>query len=100
MLERCTTARCAVLHGGRLAEKYGFFSTLEVDDSGEALTITDGRETWVFHILADDTGKGAVWAAQKLQPNHFAVVANMFVSNANMSGSGRMNAEVCHADFP
>ncbi|CAD7946208.1 unnamed protein product [Amoebophrya sp. A120] len=79
MLERCTTARCAVLHGGRLAEKYGFFSTLEVDDSGEALTITDGRETWVFHILADDTGKGAVWAAQKLQPNHFAVVANMFV---------------------
>lgn len=79
MLERCETARCAVLMGGRTAEKYGFYSTFEVDDSGEALTITDGTETWLFHILGDDTGGGAVWAAEKLEDDHFAVIANMFV---------------------
>ncbi|CAD7968301.1 unnamed protein product [Amoebophrya sp. A25] len=79
MLERCTTARCSVMTGGKAAEEHGYYSTLEVDDNGEALTITDGSETWVFHILSDPTGKSAIWAAQRVPDDHFAVVANMFI---------------------
>lgn len=79
MLERCDSARCAVTVGGGLAEEHGFFSTLEVDDSGESLFISDGEETFVFHILSDPTGGSAIWAAQKIPEGHFSVVSNMFI---------------------
>ena len=35
-------------------------------ESGEALTIVDRREAWIFHILPDDTGTSAIWAAQRV----------------------------------
>jgi dipeptidase len=46
---------------------------------GEALQVVDPNEAWVFHILADDTGTGAVWAAQKVPAGHIAAVANQFI---------------------
>ena len=47
--------------------------------SAESLAVIDTREAWVFHILPDDTGKSAIWTAQRVPEGHAAVIANMFV---------------------
>lgn len=86
-LERCKTARCAITLMGETAERWGFYGNMDplsspqtfYMESGEALTIIDTEEAWVFHILPDDTGKSAVWAAQRVPDDHIAVVANMFI---------------------
>merc|ERR550532_3921366 len=72
-LERCRTARCAVELMGDYAQNYG------VDAGGEALVVADPAEAWVFHILADPTGKSAVWAAQRVPDGEVAVVPNVYV---------------------
>ena len=67
-LERCDTARCAIQLMGDLASQYGFYgpewdgplSTAQ-DEAGEALTISDRKETWMFHIMPDDSGTSAIW---------------------------------------
>jgi len=61
---------------GDLATKYGFYAAdwsggdMSKGEGGEALTVIDKNEAWVFHVLADDTGTSAVWAAQRLQEGH------------------------------
>lgn len=93
-LERCATARCAITTMGADAEKFGFYGANEppeegdglYEESGEALTIIDKNEAWVFHILPDDTGRGAIWAAQRVPDNHIAIVANKFtIRQMNLS---------------
>jgi dipeptidase len=70
-LERSKTAREAVHVMGDLATTYGFYAAdwsggdASKGEGGEALTVVDKNEAWVFHILADDTGASAVWAAQR-----------------------------------
>lgn len=86
-LQRCKTARCAISTMGELAETYGYYGANDppeegegmYEESGEALTIIDKHEAWVFHILPDDTGKSAVWAAQRLLDDHFTIVPNKFI---------------------
>eukprot|EP00747_Dinoflagellata_sp_TGD_P138991 gnl/TRDRNA2_/TRDRNA2_175849_c2_seq2.p1 gnl/TRDRNA2_/TRDRNA2_175849_c2~~gnl/TRDRNA2_/TRDRNA2_175849_c2_seq2.p1 ORF type:complete len:626 (+),score=105.64 gnl/TRDRNA2_/TRDRNA2_175849_c2_seq2:163-1878(+) len=81
-LERCKTARCAIQTMGDLAEQHGFYVTgspEEVMEAGEALTIADTSEAWVFHILPDDTGRSAVWAAKRVPTGEATVVPNVFV---------------------
>ena len=86
-LERCTTALCAVKLMGELAEQYGFYSAQwdgnDLDDTmgegGEALTVADPTEAWMFHIIPDDTGTSAVWVARRVPDNHVTAVANQFV---------------------
>ena len=71
MLERCTTARQAILMAGELTKKYGW------NDFGEALTIADKNEVWHFEIVGPGKGKkGAVWAAQRVPDDHVSVNAN------------------------
>ena len=61
-LERCSSAREAVKMMGELAETYGFYAAdwsggdASKGEGGEALTVIDKMEAWVFHVLADDTG--------------------------------------------
>jgi dipeptidase len=89
-LERGKTAREVIQIMGELAVKYGFYSsewdssTADAIDgsqgeSGEALTVADPDEAWVFHILPDDTGASAIWVAQRVPDDHIAVVANQFI---------------------
>ena len=79
-LERTKTAKEAVLLMGSLAEKYGFYAAdwsggdASMGEGGEALTVVDKTEAWVFHVLADDTGASAVWAAQRVQDDHVSKV--------------------------
>ena len=93
-MARCASARCAVRLIGRLAETHGYY-TAEWDRAaaagtapaapgewGEALTLADGAEAWVMHVLPDDTGGSAAWCARRVPEGHVAVVANMFTIRA------------------
>lgn len=71
MLERCKTAREAIMLADKLTQKYGW------NDAGECLTIADKNEVWHFEIVGPGKGKtGAVWAAQRVPDDHIAVNAN------------------------
>ncbi|KAF0719434.1 Aste57867_1030 [Aphanomyces stellatus] len=84
-LERTTTARAAAALMGALAEQYGYYGADWGDEAsalaqaGEALTLTDPKEAWMFHILPDDTGASAIWVAQRLAETHVAAIGNQFV---------------------
>jgi dipeptidase len=75
-LERATTARQAIQIMGDLAVELGFYAAdwrggdMSKGEGGEGLTVIDRTEAWVFHVLCDDTGASAVWAAQRLEPDH------------------------------
>ena len=71
-LERCTTAREAIMLIGRLAEEYGY------GDWGECLTFADPKEVWHFEITGSGPGEpGAIWAAQRIPDDHLVISANI-----------------------
>lgn len=71
MLERCTTAREAIITGGKLLQQYGW------NDAGECLTIADKNEVWHMEIVGPGKNLvGAVWVAQRVPDDHISVNAN------------------------
>mmetsp|Transcript_27697 Transcript_27697/g.30243 ORF Transcript_27697/g.30243 Transcript_27697/m.30243 type:complete len:693 (-) Transcript_27697:307-2385(-) len=88
-LERTKTARDAILMMGQMAEQYGYYSAewtttkygeaYAFGEGGEALTVIDKTEAWMFHITPDDTGASAIWVAQRIPEDHISAVANSFV---------------------
>ncbi len=71
-LQRCSTAKDAVVLIGKLAQEYGY------GDAGECLTIADKSEIWQLEIFG--SGKGdpsAIWVAQRVPDNHVAISANI-----------------------
>jgi len=71
-LERCTTARDAILLMGDLVKEYGY------GDSGECLTVADKNEVWIFEILGEGPDRiGGVWAAVRIPDDEIAVSANV-----------------------
>lgn len=84
-LERATSAREAIRIMGEIAEKYGFYSAdwsggdMSKGEGGEGLTVIDPKEAWVFHITSDDTGKSAVWVAQRVPDNHVSVSSRLLL---------------------
>ena len=76
-LQRGATAREVIKVIGELAEKYGYA------DGGEALTIGDKDEVWLFEITGpgplwtSESGKpGAVWAAARIPDDSYAMGSN------------------------
>ncbi len=71
-LERCKTAREAVILMGQLVEKYGYYGT------GETMPVADANEAWVFEVAPSPTGTGGLWVAQRVPDGEFWVAANKF----------------------
>ena len=78
-MERCRTAREAILFMGGLAEKHGF----GFYDAGEMLAVADSGEVWVFEIMpvgplwTPQAGRpGAVWCAQRVPDDQVSVCPN------------------------
>lgn len=71
-LQRCSTAREAILYMGELAYEYGY------GDGGECLTIIDKEEAWIFEIQGEGPDRlGAVWAACRIPDGEVSVSANI-----------------------
>jgi dipeptidase len=78
-MERAKSAKEAVQIMGSLSEQYGFYgASASFEGAGESLIVTDPHEAWVFHILADSTGKSSIWVGARVPDGHVAVVANMY----------------------
>lgn len=71
-MQRCSSAREAVILMGRLAERYGY------GDGGECLTVADPNEVWHFEIIGvGKEEKGAAWVAKRIPDGEVGVSANI-----------------------
>lgn len=78
-LQRCKTARQAVVLIGSLLDEYGFLPSCGPES--EALCIADPNEAWVFEVFSmgpdwEPGQPGAIWAAQRVPDDHIAIVPN------------------------
>jgi dipeptidase len=72
-LERCTTAREAVLLMGSLIDEYGYYGT------GETIPVGDPDEGWVFEMCCGSVDStGGLWVAQRVPDGGVFVAANEF----------------------
>ena len=70
-LQRCTSARDAILEMGRLADEYGYF------ESGETFSVCDKEEAWMMDFIGKGPGrKGAVWVAVRIPDDCITAHAN------------------------
>lgn len=73
VLERCKTAREAIILMSQLIAQYGYYGT------GETLLIGDSDEGWVMEMAAyEKEGSDGVWVAQRVKDDQYFVAANEF----------------------
>lgn len=71
-LQRCTTAREAILCMDKLVQEYGYNS------SGESFAICDPNEAWIMEMMGKGPGKkGAVWVAMRVPDDCICAYANL-----------------------
>ena len=80
-LERCATACDVIDTMGSLAEEHSFYGN-EPGLGGAAESLAVAEEAWLFHIMPDDSGSSAIWAAQRVPHGHATACANMFTIRA------------------
>jgi dipeptidase len=72
-MERCRTARDAVVLVGDLVDRYGFYG------SGEVVTFADPKEAWVMEFAGGTPdGRGGLWVAQKIRDGEVFSSANAY----------------------
>ncbi len=72
-LERCKTAREAVILIGQLIDTYGYYGT------GETLIFADPNDAWVIEMCGGTpNGLGGYWAAEQINQGEVFVAANEF----------------------
>jgi len=70
-LERCKTAREAILLIDELCQKYGYRS------SGESFSIADKNEVWIMELIGKGKEEiGAVWVARRVPDDMISAHAN------------------------
>lgn len=71
-LQRCTTAREAILCMDRLTQEYGYNS------SGESFAVCDKNEAWIMEMMGKGPGrKGSVWVAMRVPDDCICAYANL-----------------------
>ena len=71
-LQRCSTAREAIVTMGGLMDEYGYC------DEGETFTVCDKEEAWIMEIIGKGPGrKGAVWVALRIPDDCICAHANV-----------------------
>lgn len=71
-LQRCRTAREAIILIGKLAEEYGY------GDYAECITFADPKEVWQLEIAGSGKGKpSAIWCAARIPDDQVGVSANI-----------------------
>lgn len=71
-LQRCTTAREAILCMDKLVQEYGYNS------SGESFAVCDPNEAWIMEMMGKGPGKkGAVWVAMRVPDDCICAYANL-----------------------
>lgn len=80
-LQRCKTAKEAVLLISSLLEEYGFLPSC--GEEAESLLIADTKELWMFETIAvgpnwdPESGEpGAAWVAKRIPDDHIIIVPN------------------------
>ena len=79
-LERCKTAREAIVLMGSLIDEYGLWGT------AETLAVCDKNEAWVFEMQMSPTGKGGLWIAERIPDGDFFIAANQLRIHAIREG--------------
>jgi dipeptidase len=71
-LQRCSTAREAIILIGKLADQYGY------GDTGECITVADKKEVWQLEIFGAGAGRpSSIWVAQRIPDGHVGMSANI-----------------------
>jgi dipeptidase len=87
-LQRAKTAREAIKIMGALAEQYGY------GDYGEALTLADTQEAWLFEIV----GPGPLWKPGSGKPGAHWVAVRVPDDSVTVSTNTSRIGEVNPAD--
>ena len=94
-LERCRTAREAVMFMTTIVQEYGYAS------EGESFTIADPQEVWLMEMIGKGgKSKGAVWAAVRVPDDCITAHANQArITKLPVKGAKALNLKKEIPDF-